>query len=756
MNSRDYSLNRFCRFHFISMCVGAIFAVWLLEPVMPTATAGESKDVTVSWNDGKTEEIPLNLHFNGPTDTCTVNVTAQANYVFAYDEWTFPKGLPDTVTVKPVAGAKGKTSWTFTFTFVGASIDKTEETVYVHNALVPAVGGGGGGKPKEFDLKALLEFVYCRLETKEAQPKEIKELIMGVGTTTNVVGRMISGTGNPTGAKLKLEVPAALGTATPAEATDAGTGKVDYTITAGDEPGGPEDMILSNPTPPSDTQVKAEDFKVKLTIAKADLDANKVSHNSANGELSDDDEETVGAFVPVNNDDDDYDAGNKPDKDQTGAISGEDDLLPILLHKIEPNSLGGKYKLEIPSHLRVWKKEDRTETVDATTEIDAAADTTLYVEGFTDGSDKVKLNWAEGTKALNDCDRIKVTSFKWLGPLNVPGYAIYKYTASGALGSSKWTTPDGGTIKTGANTSDVAILWGEGPSAGKAVYQVNNNYTWDLKVNVVQIKLAPDNDNVISYMEEGPYQNPDDRRVIVSSLDYAMFARLRAEKIAGPVVNGKMRGVKFMEMGFLQNITVESENAEYYAKGNKVKYVRKSKVQGMGKLLDYYTREAEHRSQSPWYDSKLRTGYAFHSFTTDPNAAVSILFTCKDTPSAQATDSLELSTDDGNLNANQFNIRNVFVLHFVVRTRADVNESAQTFTTRAIANTWVFDGTGRLNKQGFWFRLRQTGNGGDTAFSIVANGSEPKVKGGDPINDLLPDPMHPKPGDFSTDKIILK
>jgi len=68
----------------------------------------------------------------------------------------------------------------------------------------------------------------------------------------------------------------------------------------------------------------------------------------------------VGAWVPFNNDDDDYDASNTPDYQQTGAIAGENDLLPIVLHPVQPLGLGGTYRLNFTSGIRVWRNADRT------------------------------------------------------------------------------------------------------------------------------------------------------------------------------------------------------------------------------------------------------------------------------------------------------------------------------------------------------------------------------------------------------------
>jgi len=309
---------------------------------------------------------------------------------------------------------------------------------------------------------------------------------------------------------------------------------------------------------------------VKLTILKVDLDAMKVSHNTANGELPDSDETSPGAFVPINNDDDDYDASNTADKDQSGSITGESDLLPIKLHKVDPVVTGSKYTLDIPTQVKIWQNSDRSGAVTGTTEFDANVDTTLYVEGITAGSGNIKINWKDGTTTLDDCDEIKVTVFDWLGPLNVPDYSIHQYTASGALGSSQWTTPVNGTIKTGSGTSDITILWNGGPVIGKAVYQVNANYLWDLEVNVVEVKIenpsagnpfaagAPSYAGNINFGVLGP---------VVSSGAPGMRWRAKVT-MNGPTANAvNNRGVTHVEVGFVQNLTFTTCRGDYTVGG---------------------------------------------------------------------------------------------------------------------------------------------------------------------------------------------
>ena len=307
-----------------------------------------------------------------------------------------------------------------------------------------------------------------------------------------------------------------------------------------------------------------------MTVLSVDLDAMKVSHNAANGELPEDQETNPGAFVPINNDDDDYDASYTPDKDQSAAITGESDLLPIKLHKVAPAIAGSTYTLNIPSQVKIWKNADRSGSVNGTTEFDANADTTLYVEGFTVGSGNVKINWKDGSTTLDDCDEIKVTVFNWLGPLNVPDYSIHRYTASGALGSSQWTTPVNGTIKTGADSSDITVLWGGGPEIGKAVYQVNSDYIWDLEVNVVNVKIeAPSVGN--AFTAGSPAYQGDKNFGVYGPVVFSGSPGVQWKAkitMSGPSANGvDQRGVTHIEVGFVQNLTFTTCRGDFTVSG---------------------------------------------------------------------------------------------------------------------------------------------------------------------------------------------
>ena len=124
--------------------------------------------------------------------------------------------------------------------------------------------------------------------------------------------------------------------------------------------------------------------KTVITVASANLAAVKTDSS----ELADKDKEAPGAYVPVNNDNDDYDlsgtgGAEKLDKDKTGAITGENDLVPLKMHKIALSLFGAKYRLVFTStNIKLWKNADHSEAIASDSTESATQDTTVYVEGL--------------------------------------------------------------------------------------------------------------------------------------------------------------------------------------------------------------------------------------------------------------------------------------------------------------------------------------------------------------------------------------
>ena len=473
---------------------------------------------------------------------------------------------------------------------------------------------------------------------------------------------------------------------------------------------------------------------IQVSILKVDLDAMKVSHNAANGELPDTYETSPGAFVPINNDDDDYDASNTADKDQSGSITGESDLLPIKLHKVDPAVTGSKYTLDIPTQVKIWQNSDRSGAVTGTAEFDANVDTTLYVEGVTVGSGNIKINWKDGTTTLDDCDEIKVTVYNWSGPLNVPGYAIYEYKANGALGTSQWITPSSGTIKTGANSSDVTILWNGGPVVGKAIYQVNANYIWDLEVNVVQIKISSAN-NSAAY-PGGSRQSAVGSRIFVTSPvggGQAMTANFRVELIKGPTVNGSDRGVKFMEMGQVHQARWPTERAFYDNSSPAQKRVGLMENYQSGTWLW----DPASAATIPW---TFQNAQHYLKPTTDAQIQ-NRDFSTFDAPMLLITDQIVFNGDTVDRSAQRMD----HAVYFAVKTTIpDINGSSDVLTQRLILEWHVLaDGTWNQSTGVWTFAGSGDGVDGDNAWTEVTSGDQvPAPTVNDAVNTLINTPQH--------------
>lgn len=455
--------------------------------------------------------------------------------------------------------------------------------------------------------------------------------------------------------------------------------------------------------------------KIHASGVDVDLDAKTVNHNAANGDLEDTNEQSVGAFLPINNDDDDYDTNNRADLRQTGAIQGEDDLLPIVVRKI---ARGGIFRVTIPSHLKVWKNADRTIQVTATTDIDASVETTLFVEGISKGTGDLKLHWKLGEQKIINGDQVKATSFEWSGPLNVPGYSIYNYKAEGALGTSKWVTPSDGTIKTGANTSDVTILWGQGAVVGKAIYQVNDKYTWDLKVNVVRVRLGTLNQ--ITYQND-PINVPGTLLIKSADPGPAMKAELNVE-IEGPLVGGNMRGVKFIETGFTQTILPTSWHADY-------DQLPKVGQPGFGRRLTSNMQGTEYLdtirgSALPWYDTQDQGFPGANGLEKNlADQLTQATLGTGDTPSLPGTSHYQWNENGVIDEVDLFSLVFDFEVCLTVRTIERSNDAEKVFTKRARAD-WQFDGTGTIAVigNGTW-TFTGNGNTGDNSFTEVTDGS---------------------------------
>jgi len=144
---------------------------------------------------------------------------------------------------------------------------------------------------------------------------------------------------------------------------------------------------------------------IKIVVVEVDLDMAGVDES---------DEESVGGFIGVNNDDDN--ANGIPDKDETGTVTGEDDLVAISL-SVSPSLSTGEMKLEAvsgSSKIKVWENATKGTEVTLPKTWDLSSESmpaTLYVEGIGASSElkdiELMLSYVKGATTVYD--KVKMT-----------------------------------------------------------------------------------------------------------------------------------------------------------------------------------------------------------------------------------------------------------------------------------------------------------------------------------------------------------
>ncbi len=415
----------------------------------------------------------------------------------------------------------------------------------------------------------------------------------------------------------------------------------------------------------------------------AELQIATISHNSQTGILSNADKNQDGAYLPINNDDDNY--NGIPDMNDSGAIAGEDDLLPVVLKAVPSASDAAYYTLNIPSNVRVWRNSDRSGAqVTSSDQFAAQIATTLYVEGISTGNSVLSLNWQDESGSITSADSSKIQVFGWSGPLNVPGNSIYRYTATGGAGGSyaKWINPkQGGTIITPPAAAAADIRWDSGPIVGLASFQADTGYIWDLEVNVVKVTVtAPTTPNIPAFAAGVPVDNPPAvfhnilRKFISSGTDrqqgLSWGARVTLE---GP--NGN-RGVSHIKYGFVQNVTAY-QNSGTYASGR----VLASNLTSAPPTFDGLG--------VPWYSGTGTVG--------DPAHPSSEIYD-NDTPTSgpPMTYQQDAAVVVGDDLLASITLNEVFTIDVCAQTVDSQNDAANVYSRHATAQ-WTFNGSGTID-----------------------------------------------------------
>ena len=484
----------------------------------------------------------------------------------------------------------------------------------------------------------------------------------------------------------------------------------------------------------------------------------------AGTQLPETEEETPGAFVALNNDNDDYTfdtAGDAlVDSGKSDATPGENDMVAVQIDAIQPLEMGGKYTLDFGAGIKIWRNATKTdpspdvpgddetqgnqaEVISSQTEFDATKSVTLYIEGIAKGSATLNLDWKntplEGETAIEAkaMDTVKITVYEVTGPTNVPGFARYTYKADGTglTTPGTWTAQSGSvqipntvpgaapntfTTVTSSSGNTSQILWSGGPVIGFAVYKPNDNFECRRDVNVVQIDLDVDGSSV--EIRNPPVQN--DNRIFSVGNGFAMSATLTVKRAEGPSRNGKERGLRYIQLGFIQVLRVAKWHGDYQFGGANAQE-RYATVNGEA----FEGKEGLDGNTAgiwPWYDSpsfNSGNGYMAYSQLQDLNVGdqrdLNIPFRARDTPYLPGVDAFSLSLNGQFADARRFDMRLEFQLFFAVNTHEEINDSEAIYTQRASVN-WHFDGSGPVSAK-IWQSDGGNGSSNDR-FTSVTNG----------------------------------
>jgi hypothetical protein len=324
--------------------------------------------------------------------------------------------------------------------------------------------------------------------------------------------------------------------------------------------------------------------------------------------------------------------------------------------------------------LKVYRNHDRTNPIQLGQAFAAPQqDLIRYVEAISPG-DKTLTLWVNGKPTKQT---VKITSFRWLGPLSVPQYGTYKYTVATPPKGGKWLDRDNGVVEAGAGTSAMDIFWIAGPVVGKAVYQAHADYVWDLEVNIVEV--------VVDAPDPGPAFTPGQVTDAGFDTDNA-DRRMKLVKAVGPglkwqakvTFNGPNgdRGVRQMRAGFVQNLKVTTLTGTYADNTTLT-----SKMQG----VTYWDTKDNH--QGAFYSSPSANPVAFFQNATAANKTKVI---SEDDEPGWGPPTL---SNGSQLNSMQ--LQWDFRLYVVGLTWDRRNTADQTYVSQAEAD-WTFNGSGSV------------------------------------------------------------
>jgi hypothetical protein len=456
--------------------------------------------------------------------------------------------------------------------------------------------------------------------------------------------------------------------------------------------------------------VKATPLTINALTMTANGDGPQLPHNQ---------NITPGVFVPVN--------------DENDAANGfpENDLLPFTVTNPNPKE-NATFIFSIPDGIKIWAGPDPATARRITNDDPATLAVQEYwIEGTAIGVGTLQVSWTGGgAEAVTDS--LKVTTFDFIGPQNVPDQAIYSYTATGALpggNSTKWLEATGGDTKNtfygnNGQTPEADILWTAGGTVGAAVLQASPDYVWSFDVNIVKVtiqrtnvaisNLQPETKTVNVMPGKGPSFYAISNNGLVDGYSYWTVDLA----FTGPN-NG--RGVNHLQAGFIQ--TISENGVATYAQ-------QKTRVLSISGTT--FRDNASDQAPYPWIGNN---SFAGPGIVTPVENGGGVSINSSDKPSLtvnQGYDGQVWSGNGGGLVSATLTL--ALQTYAAVRTMDSANGADAVYNDLAY-NDWGVDFSGQVSTSGVYHTFADQPTISPTgAFTLVHDGSRVAIPGGPVYN----------------------
>jgi hypothetical protein len=252
----------------------------------------------------------------------------------------------------------------------------------------------------------------------------------------------------------------------------------------------------------------------------------------------------------------------------------------------------------------------------------------------------------------------------------------------------------------------VTVLWDSGPVVGGPVYKAAPDFEWKLDVNIVQIKLEDMSLTPGTAAGVGPMCKGQEMEALVASTSATTGVGITAKAkvtITGPTVDGVQRGVRYMEVGFLQISTSRDQfNISAKQDDNPIKILHY--LENDVRYLDQITKNCAGQTlntQWPWYDGTGLGGVGFFEGTTELQEVTKNM-EVQDTPWMPVL-TQNFTYDNKSWSPTRMDVRWNFELNIAARTRdGDVAQEERKNFTQLAQGVWRWDGDAKLDATAKW------------------------------------------------------